>query len=122
MSIDEVSKLLNISKSQLRFYEKLHIINPIMRDNSGKRDYSEKDLLLIKLLLFLKKLGMPLKDINEFIELKKEGDVTLDKRKKKLEELLMETENVILEKIESKKILENLIQSDDLKACFNCKK
>lgn len=122
MSIDEVSKLLNISKSQLRFYEKLHIINPIMRDNSGKRDYSEKDLLLIKLVLFLKKLGMPLKDINEFIELKKEGDVTLDKRKKKLEELLMETENVILEKIESKKILENLIQSDDLKACFNCKK
>ncbi len=122
MSIDEVSKLLNISKSQLRFYEKLHIINPIMRDNSGKRDYSEKDLLLIKLVLFLKKLGMPLKDINEFIEFKKEGDITLDKRKKKLEELLMETENVILEKIESKKILENLIQSDDLKACFNCKK
>lgn len=122
MSIDEVSKLLNISKSQLRFYEKLHIINPIMRDNSGKRDYSEKDLLLIKLVLFLKKLGMSLKDINEFIEFKKEGDITLDKRKKKLEELLMETENVILEKIESKKILENLIQSDDLKACFNCKK
>ena len=122
MSIDEVSKLLNISKSQLRFDEKLHIINPIMRDNSGKRDYSEKDLLLIKLVLFLKKLGMSLKDINEFIEFKKEGDITLDKRKKKLEELLMETENVILEKIESKKILENLIQSDDLKACFNCKK
>ena len=36
-------------------------------------------------------------------------------------ELLLETENIILEKIESK-ILENLIQSDDLKACFNCKK
>ena len=122
MSINEVSELLNVSKSQLRFYEKLRIINPIMKNSSGKRDYSEKDLLLIKLVLFLKKLGMPLKNINEFIELKKEGDVTLDERRKKLEELLLETENIILEKIESKKILENLIQSDDLKACFNCKK
>ena len=122
MSINEVSELLSVSKSQLRFYEKLRIINPIMKNSSGKRDYSEKDLLLIKLVLFLKKLGMPLKNINEFIELKKEGDVTLDERRKKLEELLLETENIILEKIESKKILENLIKSDDLKACFNCKK
>ena len=43
MTINEVSKKLNITQDTLRFYEKTGLIGPIRRDKSGYRNYQEED-------------------------------------------------------------------------------
>ena len=57
MTINEVSKKLNITQDTLRFYEKTGLIGPIRRDKSGYRNYQEEDLRRIDLLILIQ-LGL----------------------------------------------------------------
>ena len=43
MKINEVSKLYDISADTLRYYERIGLIPPVTRNESGIRDYSETD-------------------------------------------------------------------------------
>ena len=51
LTIDDLSKKLNISKSKLRYYEKIKLIEGIERDETNNRVYSEKDFELINLIV-----------------------------------------------------------------------
>lgn len=53
MTINEVSKKLNITQDTLRFYEKTGLIGPIRRDKSGYRNYQEDDLRRIEFVIIL---------------------------------------------------------------------
>ena len=81
MTIDEVAKHFQITKSKLRYYEKNGVIREIIRDQNGNRVYTNDDLLWIEFFLNLKKTGMSLKDIEYYISLKKGGIDTVDDRK-----------------------------------------
>lgn len=61
-SINEAAKELAISKSSLRYYEKVKLIQP-SRTEGGYRSYSDWDLLLIKYILVLKYGEFSLEDI-----------------------------------------------------------
>jgi DNA-binding transcriptional MerR regulator len=52
-SIAEVSKLLNINASNLRFWEKEFKQLKPKRNNKGTRFYSEEDIRLVKQIMFL---------------------------------------------------------------------
>lgn len=47
-SIGEVAKILNISTSKLRYYDKNDIISHEIRKENGYRYYSEKQIVLLK--------------------------------------------------------------------------
>ena len=54
-SIGEVAKILNISTSKLRYYDKNDIISPEIRKENGYRYYSEKQIVLLKKISLAKR-------------------------------------------------------------------
>ena len=78
-SISQVCELTGYSADTLRFYEKEGLLPGVMR-RGGRRVYSETNLLAVKLIDCLKKTGMPLGDIAEFMRLTTKGDKSVKKR------------------------------------------
>ena len=78
-SISQVCERTGFSTDTLRFYEKAGLLPGVMR-RGGRRVYSEANLLEIKLIDCLKKTGMPLAEIAEFMRLTTKGDKTVKKR------------------------------------------
>ncbi|WP_026889765.1 MerR family transcriptional regulator [Clostridium beijerinckii] len=79
-SIGDISKMLNISISTLRYYDKSGLL-PLVNRNSGNiRVFDDTDVECLKMIECLKNTGMPLKDIKQFFEWCEEGDPTIDKR------------------------------------------
>lgn len=62
MKINELEKILNISRANIRFYEKEGLINPSRKEN-GYREYSENDVSLLKKIIIYRKLGISIADI-----------------------------------------------------------
>lgn len=54
-SISEVAKILNISTSKLRYYDKNDIISLEIRKENGYRYYSEKQIVLLKKISLAKR-------------------------------------------------------------------
>lgn len=83
MLIGEFSKITGISADTLRYYEKEGIIKPI-RNESGRRNYSESDIKWAEFIIRLKDTGMPIREIKRYARLRAKGNTTLDERLKML--------------------------------------
>ena len=79
-SISEVAKKMEITIPTLRYYDSLGLFPNLQKNKSGNRVFSEEDIEVIRIIKCLKKSGMQLTEIKEFIGWCKEGDSTLDKR------------------------------------------
>ena len=75
-----MAKLLNIPGSTLRYYDKEGLLPFVERSSGGIRMFQEKDSEWLKVISCLKKAGMSLKDIREYINLAMQGDDTIDER------------------------------------------
>ena len=78
--ISEIAKKLNTSIHTLHYYDKIGLLPFVERDNNGNRIFKDKDLHYLHIIDFLKKSGMSLKKIKEYIELYLQGDTSLKKR------------------------------------------
>lgn len=93
--IGDVSKIYNISTDILRYYEKIGLLIPDSRKENGYRYYSEKQLWKLSNIRNLRKLGVGLKEITEFLETRsitkteKMIDFQLEKIDKTIEQLLL---------------------------------
>ncbi|MGL4789778.1 MAG: MerR family transcriptional regulator [Anaerotignaceae bacterium] len=68
-SIGEVSKMCNISKKALRFYDKIGIIVPDkVCDDNNYRFYSHSTLLSIPVIKYFKHMGFKLEDMKQLLE------------------------------------------------------
>lgn len=74
MKINEVEKLLSVSRSNIRFYEKEGLISPKRKENNY-RDYSEHDVSKLKKILTLRKLGFTVEEISSM----QKGELSLQK-------------------------------------------
>ena len=65
MKIGEVSKLLGINSSAIRFYERHGLVNSkdIIRAKNGYRIYDQKNVEEIRLVMKFKEFGLELKEI-----------------------------------------------------------
>lgn len=79
-TVGEMSKLLGIPSSTLRYYDKEGLLPFVERSPGGIRMFQEKDYEWLKLIECLKKAGMSIKDIKKYIELSLRGDETIDER------------------------------------------
>ena len=77
--ISQACERTGFSADTLRFYEKAGLLPGVTR-RGGRRVYSEANLLAVKLIDCLKKTGMPLAEIAEFMRLTTKGDKTVKKR------------------------------------------
>ena len=80
-NIGEVAKMLNISISTLRYYDKEGLLLDLERDKSGIRKFSDKNIQALKVIECLKKSGLQIKEIKEFMYWCSLGDQTIINRK-----------------------------------------
>lgn len=78
-SIGDFSKLTHLGIHTLRYYEKEGLITP-GRNSANRRCYSDKDAEWIQFIKRLKDTGMPIKEIQRYARLRREGDATLEER------------------------------------------
>lgn len=67
MTIKEVEEQLGLSRATIRFYEKEKLITP-KRNGNTYREYSEEDIVAIKKIVILRKLGFSVAEIKDFLE------------------------------------------------------
>ena len=79
-TIGEMAKRLDVPASTLRYYDKEGLLPFVARSASGIRMFQEKDFEWLRIIGCMKKAGMPLKDIRQYIELAMQGDETIDAR------------------------------------------
>ena len=80
MTIKEVSEKFDISQDTLRYYERIGLIPPVARTAGGIRDYQEEDLRWLELALCMRKAGLPVEGMIEYLRLYQEGDETIPAR------------------------------------------
>ncbi|MCI7812639.1 MAG: MerR family transcriptional regulator [Lachnospiraceae bacterium] len=79
-TIKEVSHMMNLPASTIRYYDKEGLLPFIERSESGYRVFHENDITLLRVIECLKKTGMPIKEIHQFIEWIQQGDDSLEQR------------------------------------------
>lgn len=102
MKIAEVSKKFDISADTLRYYEKVGLLPPVNRFENGIRDFDETDLRRVDFIKSMRSAGLSIEILTEYIHLVREGDETIEKRKKILAD---EREKLLLKKAELDKTL-----------------
>ena len=63
MKINEVERLIGITKKNIRFYEEQGLLTPNRNKENGYRDYNEDDIRTLEQIKLLRKLGLPLDEI-----------------------------------------------------------
>lgn len=79
-SISDVSRIMNLPVSTLRYYDKEGLLPYIERKDSGYRIFKEDDIRMLEIIECFKNTGMSIKQIKHFIELVKQGDISLQQR------------------------------------------
>ena len=79
-TIGEVSKMMNISVSTLRYYDSVGLLLNVSRNENGNRVFDSKDINSLILIECLKASGMKIKEIKEFIDLCLLGNDSLKDR------------------------------------------
>lgn len=83
-TIGQVSKLFGLPVSTLRYYDKEGLF-PDMERQSGIRKFSENELEALRVIECLKRSGLEIKEIKQYMAWCKEGAATYSARKKLLE-------------------------------------
>jgi DNA-binding transcriptional MerR regulator len=92
MKIAEVSEQYGLSVDTLRYYERVGLIPPVNRSESGIRDYNELDLRRVDFIKCMRSAGLPVEVLIEYIALVQKGDKTIEARK----EILVEQRELLV--------------------------
>lgn len=68
MTIKEMSELTGVSARALRYYDEIGLFHPNGRSEAGYRLYDEKELEVLRQILYFRELDIPLRTIKEIIE------------------------------------------------------
>ena len=111
MFINEVENIVNLSKKAIRYYEQEGLINPKRNQNNDYRLYTEEDLNKLKIIKFLRELGVPISELKELNNHNLSLKDCLIKRIKNLEdeeENFQKVKNMCLEIIENNETYEDI--------------
>ncbi len=86
MKIAEVSERYDISSDTLRYYERIGLIPPVTRSESGIRDYSDLDIRRVEFIKCMRSAGLPIEVLIDYMALVQRGDRTIGSRKEILKE------------------------------------
>ena len=78
--MQEVAEMTDLSAHTLRYYEKIGLLAHISRLENGHRRYAEEDLGWIQFLKLLRATGMPIQQMQVFMEFARQGDSTVPDR------------------------------------------
>lgn len=94
-TIGQVADMYSLPVSTLRYYDKEGLF-PNLQRQSGIRRFSEREVESMRLIECLKKSGLEIKDIKQFMQWCNEGPSTYEKRR----ELFVRRRQALKEEIE----------------------
>ena len=110
MLIKDVCKLCHVTKKALVYYEDKGLISPLIMEN-GYRDYSQKDIKIIKEICVLRHCGISVSDIKIIL---------LDTNKKTVIKKYQKLNNLHIESyLKMNESLQRLTQNYDIEKEFN---
>lgn len=123
MKISEVSEKYGLTLDALRYYERIGLIPPVKRSPSGIRDYDDYSCGWIEFIQNMRKAGVQVEVLIEYVQLFQQGSVTKEARKELLREECYRLNERIAElqalrdrltwKIENYDQIDNYIESRD---------
>ena len=96
MKIAEVSERFEMTPDTLRYYERVGLLPPVNRNESGIRDFNELDLRRVDFIKCMRNAGLPVEVLIEYMRLVQQGDQTIESRK----EILIEQRDLLVSKME----------------------
>lgn len=78
--IAEVADLTGLTKDTLRWYEREGLIPTVQRDAGGRRRYDDALVRMLHLLVRLRRTGMPVAQVKQFVDLMAEGAASHGRR------------------------------------------
>jgi len=120
-SSKQVSEETGLSIHTLRYYEQIGLIDGIVRDENGYRQYSKSDIVWFHVLSYFRAMGMSIREMQHFTALHSSEVSTITARRELMEtyrrkviDQMKELEKT-LEKIDHKiNFFKNLEDSDKL--------
>lgn len=91
-SAGELAHLLGISKQTMMYYEKMNILQPEKIAENGYRCYSMDQYLTLEIIVFLRRLNIPVPKIREYLAHRSSEAFLslLEERRKQCEEVIRE--------------------------------
>lgn len=108
MNINAVSQKFDLTKDTLRYWERIGLLSAIERNQSGYRDYSQRDMNWVFYIKVLRNAGMTIEALIEFVKLYREGNQTTNARKS----LLIDQRQELLDQL---KAIQKTVQYLDYK-------
>lgn len=81
MTIKEVSEKYEITADTIRYYERIGLLPRINRNKNGIRNFTEMDCRWVDFIKCLRRTGLTIESLLEYVTLYKDGDETIEARK-----------------------------------------
>ncbi|MEU7003822.1 MerR family transcriptional regulator [Nonomuraea sp. NPDC046570] len=105
----EVVEETGFSLDTLRYYEKIGLLEPVGRNASGQRRFTEQDVGWLGTIRCLRDTGMPIAEMLRFAQLVRQGDHNMAERAALLEEHDRRVQDQIANLIERQRYIHNKI-------------
>ena len=84
VTIKEAELLTGITRQNIRYYEKMGLIYPNREKENQYRKYNKDDIRRLKLIYMFRKLDMPLEEIQQILDGRKDLQEALEQQKEQL--------------------------------------
>ena len=79
-TIGQMAKKLGVAPSTLRYYDKEGLLPSVERSEGGVRIFQDADMGQLATIKCLKRTGMSIQEIRQYIDLSLQGDETIEAR------------------------------------------
>jgi DNA-binding transcriptional MerR regulator len=112
MNIKKASELTGVKPENIRYYERVGLIPPVMRNENGVRDFSDIDIGWIKFSKHMRDAGVGTEALIDYISLFQKGDATnIQLRKELLQDQLDELEERIEKMVHARDYLKLKVEN-----------
>ena len=112
MKIGTIAKLVGVSRDTIRLYEKMGMLVDITQPYkyNNYKEYSEKNIERVKMIITMKGLGLTLKECKDVIQAIDDNKYENNFQNEFIKNKLTEIDKRIAELIKMKKVLEKYIK------------
>ncbi|MEI5995437.1 MerR family transcriptional regulator [Candidatus Enterococcus mansonii] len=97
MNIKKASELSGVTADTIRYYERIGLIPPVKRSANGIRDFDEEDLRWIVFSRQMRKAGLSIESLVDYLTLFQAGSETVPARKEIIADQIKELKEKALE-------------------------